>query len=99
MSDNAARSGFSPFPLGQVAATPSALAALERSGVAPEALLGRHGRGDWGELDECDRQTNRQSLSSGGRLLSAYNLPHQVRIWIITEADRSATTILLPGDY
>ena len=87
------------FALGRVVATPGALAAMSLAGTSPESLLDRHVRGDWGELGEEDRQANWQALSSGARLLSAYVLPDSVRVWIITEADRSATTILLPGDY
>ena len=92
-------SGMPLFPLGQTVATPGALAALDLAGVVAEALLDRHMRGDWGALGEDDRQTNAQALTSGERLLSAYVLPDATRVWIITEADRSATTLLLPSDY
>ena len=92
-------SGKPLFPLGQTVATPGALAALERVGVVAEALLDRHVRGDWGELGEDDQRTNVQALTSGERLLSAYVLPDATRVWIITEGDRSATTLLLPSDY
>lgn len=61
------------FPYGQTVATPGALAAFSLAGVAPEILLGRHIRGDWGDLCEEDRQMNRQALSAGERLLSAYS--------------------------
>ena len=87
------------FPLGRTVATPGALDALDLAGVAPEALLDRHGRGDWGDLGEDDWQRNVQALTSGERLLSAYVLPDTTRVWIITEADRSATTLLLPSEY
>jgi len=87
------------FPYGRTVATPGALAALSLAGVAPEALLSRHVRGDWGELCEEDRQMNAEALSTGRRLLSAYALPDDTRVWIITEADRSATTLLLPHEY
>ena len=87
------------FPYGRAVATPGALAALSLAGIAPEALLDRHVRGDWGELCEEDRQMNAEALSTGGRLLSAYALPDGTRVWIITEADRSATTLLLPHEY
>jgi len=87
------------FPYGQTVATPGALAALSLAGVAPAALLDRHVRGDWGDLCEEDRQINAEALSAGGRLLSAYALPDDTRVWIITEADRSATTLLLPHEY
>ena len=87
------------FPLGQVVATPGALAALEEAGDRPADLLKRHLAGDWGEVDEHDRQENERSLADGCRLLSAYTLSTGTRLWIITEADRSSTTLLLPEEY
>ena len=87
------------FPLGQVVATPGALEALAAAGVAPDEYLGRHVTGDWGTLTEDDREENELSLREGLRILSPYILPDQTKIWIITEADRSATTILLPEEY
>jgi len=82
-----------------VVATPGALAALQESGEEPTAYLRRHNGGDWGELDEHDSVENELSLQHGFRLLSAYTLRSGVKIWIITEADRSSTTILLPCEY
>jgi len=87
------------FSLGQVVATPGALEALERAGQTPQEFLIRHVTGDWGTLDEHDRQANEHALKWGGRLLSAYFLSDQTKIWIITESDRSATTLLLPAEY
>ena len=87
------------FPLGQVVATPGALAALTEAGDSPTSFLQRHVVGDWGELDEDDRQENERSVSAGCRLLSAYITSTGVRIWVITEADRSSTCILLPEEY
>ena len=87
------------FPLGQVVATPGALAALEQAGHAPLEFISRHVAGDWGELDEEDRRENEFSLKEGFRILSAYRLKDGTKIWIITEADRSSTTILLPEEY
>lgn len=87
------------FPLGQVVATPGALRALEDSGESAFDFLYRHASGDWGELDEHDRRENELSLREGFRLLSAYRLKTGEKIWIITEADRSVTTLLLPEDY
>lgn len=87
------------FPLGQIVATPGALAAFEASGEEPLAFLLRHAQGDWGIVDEHDRQENELSLQHGWRLLSAYVLSNGTRIWIITEADRSSTCILLPSEY
>ena len=87
------------FPLGQIVATPGALAALEEAGDSPAAFVRRHAAGDWGNIDEHDQQENEFSVEHGLRLLSAYTLSDGTRIWIITEADRSATTLLLPSEY
>jgi len=87
------------FPLGRVVATPGAIEALEANGAQGAELLGRHVRGDWGDLCEEDRQANEEALEQGLRLLSAFRLPDGTRIWIITEADRSVTTLLLPEEY
>jgi len=87
------------FPPGQVVATPGALKRLEEAGQDPFELLSRHVAGDWGELDEADRQENELSVREGFRILSAYTLSSGVKVWVITEADRSATTILLPSEY
>jgi hypothetical protein len=61
--------------------------------------LAKHHRGDWGDVDNNDKQANEQALRDEGRIFSAYKTLKGVKIWIITEADRSATTILLPEDY
>jgi len=87
------------FELGQLVATPGALAALEESGEQPGTFLTRHAAGDWGDLSEDDQRENEFSLLHGFRLLSAYTLRTGTRIWVISEADRSATTILLPEEY
>lgn len=87
------------FPLGRVVATRGALAALERAGEPPLRYLARHAIGDWGEVGPEDWQENELSLREGYRLLSAYTTSAGDKLWIITEADRSATTILLPEDY
>ena len=87
------------FPLGQVVATAGALQALENAGQEPEEFLNRHDRGDWGEVSDEDKQENGFSVQQGFRILSAYTTSAGERIWIITEADRSATTILLPEEY
>jgi hypothetical protein len=87
------------FPLGQVVATPGALEALESAQQDPLELLARHVRGDWGDLEEEDKQENELSVEQGFRILSAYTLSTEVKVWVITEADRSATTILLPREY
>ena len=87
------------FPLGQVVATPDAVEAFERSRQSPTIFVRRHRKGDWGDLDVDDIQENAFSLTHELRLLSAYILKDGTRIWIITEADRSVTTILLPEEY
>ena len=87
------------IPLGQIVATPGALAALGKVGQTPLEFLARHVRGDWGELGEEDRKENELSLQEGYRLLSSYLATDDTVFWIITEADRSVTTILLPLDY
>jgi hypothetical protein len=88
-----------PFPLGEIVATPGALQALARAEHAPEELLERHRRCDWGEVDVEDRATNDYAVGHGQRLLSSYRLASGARLWIITEADRSVTTLLLPSEY
>jgi hypothetical protein len=87
------------FPLGQVVSTPGALDALANADQDSWDFLNRHAFGDWGDLDEDDRRENERSLKDGCRLLSAYTLSTGTRIWIITEADRSSTCILLPEEY
>jgi hypothetical protein len=87
------------FPLGQVVGTPGALQALAEAGQTPDEFLKRHIVGDWGELDQHDRAENDRSFETGCRLLSAYTLRTGERLWVITEADRSATTLLLPSEY
>ena len=87
------------FDLGQLVATPGALAALEKSGESPMNFLSRHVTGDWGELDEEDRKENQSSLTKGFRLLSSYKTNAGEKVWVITEADRSVTTLLLPEEY
>lgn len=87
------------FPLGQVVATPGALAVLTQAGEEANALLDRHARGDWGEVDQHDRNANNQALRRRERLVSAYTLKDGTKLWVITEADRSVTTLLLPEEY
>ena len=85
------------FPPGQIVITRNALNFLEQTDV--DAGLARHLHGDWGDVDEEDRRTNDQALTHDARLLSVYHTANGTKFWIITEADRSATTILLPSDY
>jgi hypothetical protein len=87
------------FPLGDLVATPGALEALARTEEDSLTFLTRHATGDWGELDGDDRRENDRSVEDGRRVLSAYRLRDGVKIWVITEGDRSATTILLPEEY
>jgi hypothetical protein len=87
------------FPLGQIVATPGALAALQTAGQDARELLRRHATGDWGDLSEDDRKENDFSVTRSLWILSAYQLATDERLWIITEADRSVTTLLLPSEY
>jgi hypothetical protein len=84
------------FAPGSVVATPGSVEALRASGDDPLVLLQRH---LWGDLDEHDRRENEFSVQRGWRLLSSYMLTNGTRLWVITEADRSCTTFLLPEDY
>jgi hypothetical protein len=86
------------FPLGQTVATPGALAALEEANVSPTSLLARHHQGDWGEFCSEDAQANHRALEEGSRIFSSYHVGAR-KVWVITEADRMATTVLLPQDY
>ncbi len=84
---------------GQVVATPGAIEAIHASGEPPFDFLMRHLTGDWGNLDDADKAENELSVREGFRILSAYTLKTGVKIWIITEADRSSTCMLLPSEY
>jgi hypothetical protein len=87
---------FSP---GRIVATPGALALLEEANRSPWEFLSRHLRGDWGDLCQEDKTENELSLKRGFRLLSSYPVTETHTLWIITEADRSVTTLLLPSEY
>ena len=87
------------FPLGLVVATPGALDLLDRAAINASELLQRHQSGDWGIVPPEDAEENAFSITAGCRILSSYAVFPDERIWIITEADRSATTLLLPGEY
>jgi hypothetical protein len=91
--------GKPKFDLGQIVATPGALEALRESGQTPQVFLAKHARGDWGEVCHEDAHLNDQALVDGSRLLSAYRTLKGERLWIITEADRSSTCLLLPSEY
>jgi hypothetical protein len=87
------------FPPGRIVATPGALAAFEEAGEEPVTYLARHLVGDWGEVCEEDAKENDFSVENGLRILSAYRLKDGTKIWVLTEADRSSTCILLPSEY
>jgi hypothetical protein len=88
------------FPAGQIVATPGALALLEQANKTPLEFVSRHLRGDWGDdLCQDDKTENELSLKQGFRLLSSYKVTESEKLWIITEADRSVTTLLLPSEY
>lgn len=87
------------FPLGKLVATPGALEALAETGQSPIEFLKRHVNGDWGDCCEEDRETNEDALRYSARLLSVYRTSKGVKIWVITEADRSSTCVLLPEEY
>ena len=87
------------FPLGQLVMTQGAAAAFAATGEQPLAYVVRHVQGDWGELDAEDWKSNDQALKDGSRVLSSYRLGNGEKLWIITEADRSCTTVLLPEEY
>ena len=87
------------FELGQVVATPGALIALQKAGQEPSEFLSLHVNREWGDLSDEDRKQNDYSLEHGFRLLSSYRTNAGDKLWIITEPDRSATTLLLPKEY
>ena len=85
------------FPMGRLLATPGVLDAVSGDDLA--AALGRHLSGDWGDVGESDKRSNNTALKTDARLFSAYHTAANEKFWIITEADRSATTVLLPSEY
>jgi hypothetical protein len=87
------------LPLGRLLSTPGAIDAMAKASQEPMEFIDRHRSGDWGEVDAEDWAANDQAIIHGERVLSAYMLKDGVRLWIITEADRAATTILLPSEY
>ncbi len=87
------------FSLGQCVATPGALAVLEEAGQTPADFLNRHITGDWGEIDPEDKGLNEEALRDGARIFSVYRTSKGVKVWVITEADRASTCILLPDEY
>jgi hypothetical protein len=92
------KSGIGPrFSPGQVVATPEVLNVIPRWEIM--RALARHLRGDWGDCSSADSKQNDVALCCGERLFSVYHATNETKFWIITEADRSATTVLLPEEY
>lgn len=88
------------FKLGQCVATRNAVELMERQDINPLHLLLRHANGDDGDLSESDKALNAAAITSGNdRVFSAYVMPSGDKLWVITEWDRSVTTVLLPDDY
>lgn len=86
------------FSLGVIVATPAVLAHLNKQGINAQPYLARHVGGDWGDVPPEDAKENQFSVEQGFRILSSYNIAGE-RVWVITEADRSATTLLFPSEY
>jgi hypothetical protein len=105
MSDSRQGEARPKFPLGRIYATRGALELLKRSNLDARTLLARHVHGDWGLVHPDDTAANQHAISHGSRIVSTYavgptGLMRDAEvIWVITEADRSATTLLLPGEY
>jgi hypothetical protein len=87
------------FALGRIVATPGALEAMSAGETNGFEYLARHAQGDWGDLCQEDKRENDLSVREGFRILSAYRLRTGAKLWLITEADRSVTTFLLPAEY
>ncbi len=92
------------FPLGRITMTTSLQGQIQEANPGGweeelQGLIRRHVSGDWGDLDDEEKQENQISLERGFRIFSAYNTSGDIRVWVITEADRSITTCLLPQDY
>jgi len=86
------------FPLGHIVITPGAAQLFGPNHIEPARMLRRHVTGDWGNISADDQDTNQAALTNGARLISVYDYKGQ-SVWVITEGDRSATTILLPDEY
>jgi hypothetical protein len=86
------------FPLGKTLSTPAARDELNELNYSPLDLLRRHMSGDWTEMAVEDKQSNHEAVTNGSRVFSAYII-QGIKFWVITEADRSSTTILLPSEY
>lgn len=91
--------GAPKFELGRVLMTRGIQALVIEERCDPWTLVQRHVIGDWGDLDEEDRLANEASIHNGGRLMSAYRIDDSLTVWVITEAGREVTTVLLPSEY
>jgi len=93
------------FCLGRIVATPGVIEAMREAGQIPEHFLNLHASGAWGDLDNDDRKANESAIAHEGdtkrqsRVVSSYRTRNNVKLWVITEADRSVTTLLLPEEY
>jgi hypothetical protein len=87
------------FDLGEVVVTAGVEELLATLCLEPAMFIARHVTGDWGDLCEQDQETNQDAVEQGGRVFSSYNLPDNHKVWVITEWDRSYTTVLLPSEY
>jgi len=87
------------FSIGKLVATRGAMEMLQRLELSPFDFVSRHWQGDWGDLERDDCYANDRALRENTRLLSSYRINPDDKLWIITEADRTATTLLLPGEY
>ena len=85
------------FRLGQIVATPNALSKLSQDDIL--RAIQRHQSGDWGDVDAHDREANTRALIEDTRLFSVYHSAAGLKFWLITEADRRVTTVLMPEDY
>lgn len=91
---------MSLFQLGQLVATPGAIQLMQDTNTTSWSLFSRHMNGDWGCVCKDDAKANNDSIKDGLRILSVYKLgPYQTKVYVITEADRSSTCILLPSEY
>ena len=87
------------FELGRVVATPEAIDALEASGESPDSFISRHHTGDWGDVCADDAEANEEALQVGFRIFSVYHTAKKVKLYVITEQDRSSTCLLLASNY
>jgi len=86
------------FELGQMVATPGALQYMKDNNLSVISILSRHANGDWSDMDKEDAMSNYQATQTGGRIFSSFKVGPD-KLWVITEADRSSTCILLPDEY